>query len=87
LKSEEERELVAAIVKMTHEIHEEELVTKGNELRQVGYSPQSVSFYLCDCKRDNTIKSLQARIDSLQTSLARHLKAEECASSSREFTY
>jgi hypothetical protein len=35
VQSEEEREFLSAIIKMTNEINEEELVANANELRQV----------------------------------------------------
>ncbi|GJE84222.1 hypothetical protein PsYK624_002980 [Phanerochaete sordida] len=57
--NEEEKTFINTLVQTSQSIHEQELVSKGNELR----------------RRDNTIKEQQARIQVLEGSVAKHLKA------------
>ncbi|EKM59216.1 uncharacterized protein PHACADRAFT_169695 [Phanerochaete carnosa HHB-10118-sp] len=57
--NEEEKTFINALIQTSQSIHEQELVSKGNELR----------------RRDNTIKEQQTRIQVLEGTLAKHLKA------------
>ncbi|KAI0091997.1 hypothetical protein BDY19DRAFT_573185 [Irpex rosettiformis] len=61
--NEEEKVFISTLIQTSQAIHEQELVTKGNELR----------------RRDNANKELQSRIKLLETTLAKHLKSQSKA--------
>ncbi|THH32922.1 hypothetical protein EUX98_g1277 [Antrodiella citrinella] len=56
----EERTFINDLIKTTQSIHEQELVTKGNDLR----------------RRDNTILELRSKISILESTLSKHLKSQ-----------
>ncbi|TFY56360.1 hypothetical protein EVJ58_g7693 [Rhodofomes roseus] len=58
--NEEEKTFINTLVQMSQAIHEQELITKGNDLR----------------RRDNTIKELRAKVHLLESSLGKHIKAQ-----------
>lgn len=57
-QNDEEKDFVNSIIQMTHSIHEQEAVARGNELR----------------RRENMINTLQARVRELESTLAKLLK-------------
>ncbi|KZT74344.1 hypothetical protein DAEQUDRAFT_660525 [Daedalea quercina L-15889] len=59
-ENEEEKSFIKTLVQTSQAIHEQELITKGNDLR----------------RRDNTIKELRAKMHVLESTLAKHLKAQ-----------
>ncbi|KIP10723.1 hypothetical protein PHLGIDRAFT_115276 [Phlebiopsis gigantea 11061_1 CR5-6] len=61
--NEEEKMFINTLVQTSQSIHEQELVSKGNELR----------------RRDNLVKELQAKIQSLESTLNKHIKAQSKA--------
>ena len=76
-QNEEEKRFINSLVQTSQAIHEQELITKGNELRRVRFFPTcDLLSYQMLYQRDNTIKELRGKIHILETSLAKHLKAQ-----------
>ena len=76
-QNEEEKRFINTLVQTSQAIHEQELITKGNELRRVRFFPTcDLLLYQMLYQRDNTIKELRGKIHILETSLAKHLKAQ-----------
>ena len=66
-----------SVIRSTQSDHEQQMILKGNEIKQVFIISllQNLQSY-SDFKRDNIIKSLEARKGVLETQVARALTAQ-----------